>query len=129
MLNEIRFTVFGDPVPKRYRKSVRGDWFLCKQTRSYQEYVGCNAMAAIGGKLWSKYGKYVVDINVQYSVARRRVPDTDNIVKSILDGMTRIIYWDDRLVQEHHINYEYKKSPQTKVFIHVRNLEASDHET
>lgn len=128
MRHEIRFTVFGDPVPKKYGKDKNGEEVLLKDTREYQERVRRNAEAAIRGVFWPQYGKYSVAIDIKYRTVRRQYTDAEGILATILDGMSQLIFWDNTLVTKQRVEYEYQKSAQSKVTIHVVHLEEENHE-
>jgi Holliday junction resolvase RusA-like endonuclease len=91
------FTVFGPPQPKqRARACPNGKHITPKRTRAYEKLV-----ATIAGlqrpRVWRLDGRYHVKARVFFGDARPR--DVDNVAKSLLDGLNRVLWNDDRQVE------------------------------
>ena len=91
----IAFTVPGRPVPAA-RMTQRGT-FLARSQKylAYKEEVGWLAKEAMNGRNPTD-GCILVEIWAY--VSGKKPGDIDNIAKSILDGMNKIVYLDDRQV-------------------------------
>lgn len=108
------FIVKGEAVPKgRPRVSGKGWIYTPKRTKEYEELVRKSYIDAGYGRL---KGALAVSIRVVYKIPKgaskkdtglmltgkimptKRNGDLDNIVKSILDGLNGIAYWDDSQV-------------------------------
>lgn len=100
----LAFTVPGKPVPKqRARKGAGGRWYTPQATRQYEATVGWAAVAARNA--WQRTGKRLLwPLDAQYAVTIRVTPQTrrrmdlDNAAKSLLDGITGVLWNDDSQV-------------------------------
>ncbi len=89
-----RIIVPGRPVPKgRPRLGKNGNVYTPKKTREYEELVGWHAKQTIKEPL---QGDIAIDIRI--CINGNNVPDIDNVCKTLLDGMNRVAYNDDRQV-------------------------------
>ena len=106
---DISFTVPGRPVPAA-RMTQRGKYVKTQAQRylAYKEAVGWAARLAMRGKEMLK-GDVSVEIWV-FSTGKR-IGDIDNIGKSILDGMNKIVYLDDNQVIDFEI-HSRKEMPE-----------------
>ena len=115
-LDEIEFIVDGPPHGKgRPRFARRGQYvttYTDKRTVEYEKHVSWCAMEAMGirHQIWT--GPITVDITFVVrrpkSKCRKKdpderipcmtKPDIDNAIKAILDGMSSIVYTDDKNV-------------------------------
>lgn len=95
----ISFTVPGRPVPKlRHRVRLYGglsQFYTPKRVREYEEHVGWCARAAGVQPL---PGPVAVRVII-YLARGRPEGDTDNYLKSILDGLNGIAWKDDQQVE------------------------------
>ncbi len=95
---EIRFTVPGRPVPKHRHRTVFKDGkvmsYTPRKVREFEQAVGWAARAARVSLL---EGNLAVEIH-SYIDPRRAVPDSDNLAKSVLDGLNGVAWKDDRQV-------------------------------
>ena len=90
----MRFEVLGRPMPKqRPRVGRHGNIYTPSETKAYEELVGIVARQHCKEPLAG-------DIAVAIEVYGKNIGDLDNIAKSILDGMSGIVYVDDRQVTE-----------------------------
>ena len=111
-MKQISFVVPGQPVAKgRARTSAHGGHFTPKKTRVYENQVAAYASEAMYGKLpWG--GPIEVSIEAYMMIPsswgfKKRLtaiagqiqpivrPDLDNIEKSALDGINKIVFVDD----------------------------------
>jgi crossover junction endodeoxyribonuclease RusA len=114
----LSFTIPGQPVPKgRPRLGKGGNVFTPKKTRSYEYAVGMVAAAACAAARWNAQPpakSYAVILRVFTVSARRQ--DLDNVTKCLLDGMNRVVYPDDSLVDELHVYRQLdKERPRVEV--------------
>lgn len=91
------FTVLGPPQPKeRARACPNGKHVTPKKTRAYERLVG--TIAGLTRPLaWRLDGSYRVELRVFFPDARTR--DVDNVAKSLLDGLNKVLWQDDRQVE------------------------------
>lgn len=123
----MRFIVNEKPVGKQrpkfcYRTKTP---YTPKETREYEAKVAAaceNKMKKLGIEITDKPCKVRLDIMVSipksYSKKDRtaclegkklptKTPDTDNVLKSIKDGMQKVFYIDDKQVIEDHVIKRY----------------------
>ncbi len=132
----IKFTVLGEPVAQgRPRAGIRNGKISMRdpmKSRNFKQYVGLVASQYAPDKLinepisieldfyreipksWSKKKK-------QQAIVGEILPavksDIDNYAKSVMDGITGIIYEDDKLVCELKLTKRYSDNPRTEVKI------------
>ena len=108
------------PKPKKRPMWVKGRAVTPKDTRDYEELIGYLAMAQMKGKpkfgnelpikltvvfsfevpnSWSKDKKEQALAGKIYPVGAN-IPDTDNLLKSLLDGLNGVVYVDDKTIVE-----------------------------
>ena len=114
------FVIPTRPVPKeRPRMSTKGRrayLYTPEKTLAYEEYVGLVARKHVKEPLTCK-----VTVGAEMFFRRgKRMPDLDNCIKSLLDGMNGIVYVDDRQVRR--INAEmhevaHAEQERTEVYI------------
>ncbi len=112
------FSVQGPPVPKeRARRCPNGKHVTPKRTRDYESLVGGIAMM-LRPRGWKLDGQYRIEVRAYFPDARGR--DVDNVAKSILDGLNRVLWKDDRqvirCVSEKHIDRE---RPRVEVWVEL----------
>lgn len=90
----IRIIIPGRPVPKQRPRFTRtGHIYTPQETRDYEDFVGWKAKEVIKEPLAGNVALYI-KVYVKGNV----FPDLDNIAKSILDGMNKVAYHDDKQV-------------------------------
>jgi Holliday junction resolvase RusA-like endonuclease len=90
------FTCEGPPQPKeRARACSNGKHITPKKTRAYERLVGTIA-GLQRPRMWRLDGRYRVEMRAYFGDARAR--DVDNVAKSVLDGLNRVLWHDDRQV-------------------------------
>lgn len=111
---ELHFIIPGKPVAKqRVRVVSRGASYTPKETREFEQLVGGYAYLA-GARSVDDVSMFSVDIIVtqqipkSWSKARtsaawngvysNHMPDIDNVAKSILDGLNKVVWKDDKQV-------------------------------
>ena len=90
MTFSLKFTIPGDPIPKaRARVGRRGWSYTPAKTVEYEQAVGWAARKAL-----TESGKAALDSDVRFAVTvdfylgTERQIDLDNLIKSLLDGLT-----------------------------------------
>jgi len=124
----LEFTIPGPPQPKqRARKGKGGRWYTPTPTRRYHAHVAACAHAAlVKAKLigkWPMDEEYMISIMIFFPDKRRR--DADNVVKSIQDGCTHIIWHDDHRVGCYSPPWRIDRdNPRAEVVIDVLDPES-----
>lgn len=94
--DRLRFGVTARPVPKARPRVVDGHAYTPARTLAFEAAVGYGAGAAMRRAGWGLLtGKVLVDLVV---TGARANADVDNLLKSVLDGMTGVVYVDDSQV-------------------------------
>lgn len=95
MREVVRFIVPGAPVPKARPRFAKGHTYTPPQSLAYERKVGLCAREAGAHPTRSKL---ILTVNFRLPNARR--VDLDNLVKSVLDGLNGVAWWDDYQVVE-----------------------------
>lgn len=100
MQNVFEFFIAGRPVPKQRAKysSKTGRFYTPKETVIYENYVKEITKDYIVLPL---VGPVKVEMIMYFNASSKR-PDIDNVIKSVLDGMTGAAYTDDSQIMEVH---------------------------
>ena len=134
---QINFAVYGDPVPKgRPRFSTRGKFpvaYTPEKTRTYEALLKDAAIEAMGSSepLETPVSLYLyIRVPIPKSCTKKRLeaidngsekptkkPDSSNILKSVEDGMNRIVYKDDCQIINHHITKVYSTLPGVDICV------------
>lgn len=114
----IRITIPGRPVPKgRPRLGVRGRRayvYTPPATKEYERIVGWMAKS-------SGCQPFDGPVHVRLDVFTRGKLDVDNVAKSVLDGLTGVVYEDDDQVVELLVRkHKVKDKADERVEIKVR---------
>ena len=134
---QIMFTVYGEPIAKgRPRFSTRGKFpvaYTPEKTKAYEFEVGMMALAAMGGTKPLE-GALEAFIYVTYAVpasySKKRLeaclsglekhtkkPDLDNVVKSVIDGMDKIVFDNDSQITSIHATKVYGEVEKVEVMV------------
>ena len=134
---QIMFTVYGEPVAKgRPRFSTRGKFFVAytpEKTKTYESEVGMMAKAAMGASealegaleafiyvtfpVPASYSKKRTEACLAKKEKHTKKPDLDNVVKSVIDGMDKIIFLNDSQITSIHATKVYGEVPKVEVLI------------
>ena len=133
----IMFTVYGTPTPKgRPRFSTRGKFpvaYTPEKTKAYEFEVGMMALAAMGGTKPLE-GALEAFIYITYAVpesySKKRLeaclnglekhtkkPDLDNVIKSVIDGMDKIVFDNDSQIISIHATKVYGEVAKAEVMV------------
>ena len=136
---EIKFTVPGIPKgkerPRVCRINGRSLTYTPKQTTQYEKLVRASYTAV--SKIFFFFDKdtpleisIIALFSIPKSVGKKlknsmltgdilpiKKPDSDNIVKIILDALNGVAYWDDSQVCRVYFEKIYAEKPETKVII------------
>jgi Holliday junction resolvase RusA-like endonuclease len=131
------FTVYGEPVAKgRPRFSTRGKFpvaYTPEKTKAYEFEVGMMALAAMGGTKPLE-GALEAFIYITYAVpesySKKRLeaclsglekhtkkPDLDNVIKSVIDGMDKIVFDNDSQITSIHATKVYGEVAKAEVMV------------
>ena len=123
----VTFTVDGDPVPKgRPRFARRGTFvqtYTDAKTIDYETQVAMKARQAIGASepfkgaltvflylrfaVPTSYSKKRKEACLNGSEKHIKKPDLDNVVKAVLDGCEKVIFWSDAQIVYTHSTKKY----------------------
>lgn len=91
------FLVEGNPIPKaRPRLGRNGNVYTPRRTTKWETWVGLTAKMR-RPQDWDLSGEFAVRLEFQVRTARA---DVDNLTKSVLDGLNKILWDDDRQVSQ-----------------------------
>ena len=134
---QIMFTIYGEPVAKgRPRFSTRGKFpvaYTPEKTKAFEFEVGMMALAAMGGSkpLEGALEAFIyVTFAVPESYAKKRLeacligtekhtkrPDLDNVIKSVIDGMDKIVFDNDSQITSIHATKVYGEVAKVEVMV------------
>jgi crossover junction endodeoxyribonuclease RusA len=93
----LKFTIPGPPVGKGRPRFWGKKPTTPPKTRKYEELVGwCGRYAANKDHVGNLIGWYYLDVRLYFKNDRR--PDTDNVVKAVMDGLEGVLWANDRNV-------------------------------
>ena len=134
---QIMFTVYGNPVAKgRPRFAKRGNFvqtYTPEKTKTYETEVAMMASAAMGASE-ALEGALEAFIYVTYAVPasyskkrseaclsglekHTKKPDLDNVVKSVVDGMDKIVFLNDSQITSIHATKVYGEIAKVEVMV------------
>lgn len=134
---QIMFTVYGNPVAKgRPRFAKRGNFvqtYTPEKTKTYESEVAMMAKAAMGASE-ALEGALEAFIYVTYAVPasyskkrseaclsglekHTKKPDLDNVVKSVVDGMDKIVFLNDSQITSIHATKVYGEIAKVEVMV------------
>ncbi len=107
----IIFSVSGTPVPKeRPRKGKGGNFYTPERTRIWEQEVGWSAKERMIGRPRLFDGD--LQVTIAFSLPDDKIArDLDNLSKSVLDGMNKIVYHDDRQITRLHLSKRVSSKP------------------
>jgi len=100
----IRFTVYGQPIPKKRPRLGKAGTYTPKATVDYEKMVKRHARQ----QMTMPFNADVFVHMAFYRKTRHRV-DVDNLSKSVLDAMNKVAYTDDYLVKKVFAELGYDK--------------------
>lgn len=144
-MNEIKFTVPGQPVakgrPKVARRGKHVTMYTPEKTANYEGLVAHSAAFAMAGKDLIK-GAVSVDLDIRLQIpaswskkkqqqaadgliAATKKPDADNVEKGIFDGMNGVVWIDDVQVVQVSKRKRYAATPGVVVIVRELNLQVA----
>jgi Holliday junction resolvase RusA-like endonuclease len=134
---QIMFTIYGEPVPKgRPRFSTRGNFpvaYTPEKTKNYESDVGMMAKAAMGASeplegaleafiyvtfaVPASYSKKRTEACLSGQEKHTKKPDLDNVVKSAIDGMDKIVFDNDSQITSIHASKVYGEVAKVEVMV------------
>lgn len=114
----IKIVIPGRPVPKaRPRLGKGGHVYTPARTKQYEELVAWKTKEVIKEPFTGNIAIYI-----KVYVKNNVFPDLDNIAKSILDGMNKVAYHDDKQVS--CLVIQRIKGQEEKVEVELEEVEA-----
>ena len=133
----IMFTVYGEPVAKgRPRFSTRGKFpvaYTPEKTKTYEAEVGLMAKAAMGATktlegaleafiyvtfpVPASYSKKRTEACLNETEKHIKKPDLDNVVKSVIDGMDKVVFNNDSQIMSIHATKVYGEIAKVEVLV------------
>jgi Holliday junction resolvase RusA-like endonuclease len=134
---QIMFTIYGEPVPKgRPRFSTRGKFpvaYTPEKTKIYESDVGMMAKAAMGASeplegaleafiyvtfaVPASYSKKRTEACLSGQEKHTKKPDLDNVIKSVIDGMDKIVFENDSQFTSIHATKVYGEVAKVEVLV------------
>jgi Holliday junction resolvase RusA-like endonuclease len=134
---QIMFTVYGEPIAKgRPRVTTRGKFpvvYTPEKTRTYETEVGMMAKAAMGNTeplegaleafiyvtfpVPASYSKKRTEACLSGSEKHIKKPDLDNVIKSVIDGMDKIVFENDSQITSIHSTKVYGEVAKVEVVV------------
>jgi Holliday junction resolvase RusA-like endonuclease len=134
---QIMFTIYGHPVAKgRPRFSTRGKFpvaYTPKKTKNYESEVAMMAKAAMGASeplegaleafiyvtfaVPASYSKKRTEACLSGQEKHTKKPDLDNVVKSAIDGMDKIVFENDSQITSIHASKVYGEVAKVEVVV------------
>ena len=133
----IIFTVYGHPIAKgRPRFSTRGKFpvaYTPEKTKTYETEVGMMAKAAMGASkalegaleafiyvtfpIPASYSKKRTEACLNDTEKHTKRPDLDNVIKSVIDGMDKIVFFNDSQITSIHSTKVYGDVAKVEVMV------------
>ena len=134
---EVKFIVPGNPKGKQRPRlsKIRGQnvIYTPKQTTQYEKLVRAS-YTAVSKIFFNKDTPLEISIIALFSIPKSmgkklknsmltgdilptKKPDSDNIIKIILDALNGVAYWDDSQVCRVYFDKMYAENPETKIII------------
>ena len=134
---QITFAVYGEPIPKgRPRFSRRGKFpvaYTPEKTKTYESEVGMMAKVAMGASkalegaleafiyvtfpIPPSYSKKRTEACLSDSEKHTKRPDLDNVIKSVIDGMDKIVFENDSQITSIHSTKVYGEVAKVEVMV------------
>ena len=134
---QIMFTIYGIPIAKgRPRFSTRGKFpvaYTPEKTKNYESEVGMMAKSAMGSSeplegaleafiyvtfpVPASYSKKRTEACLSDSEKHTKKPDLDNVVKSVIDGMDKIVFENDSQITSIHATKVYGEVAKVEVIV------------
>lgn len=118
-MTSVTFTIPGQPRPwERVGRGRRGNAYVPQRTKSYEGLVFRAALSALDRRApWPKDAWYRCEIALY--TKDRRIPDTDNVCKAILDGCQGALWANDKRVSAPHPTLVEVCSPEPRAEVTV----------
>jgi Holliday junction resolvase RusA-like endonuclease len=133
----IMFTVYGHPVAKgRPRFSTRGKFpvaYTPEKTKTYETEVGMMAKVAMGASealegaleafiyvtfpIPTSYSKKRTEACLNDLEKHTKRPDLDNVIKAVIDGMDKIVFFNDSQITSIHATKVYGEVAKVEVVV------------
>jgi Holliday junction resolvase RusA-like endonuclease len=134
---QIMFTVYGHPVAKgRPRFSTRGKFpvaYTPEKTKTYESEVGMMAKVAMGASealegaleafiyvtfpVPASYSKKRTEACLNNTEKHTKRPDLDNVIKAVIDGMDKIVFFNDSQITSIHSTKVYGEVAKVEVLV------------
>jgi len=131
-MNPLHIEIPGPPVPKQRPRAAKRKYgsadiymFTPKKTVDYEKAVRHATVAAmhtwkVENKRPWPVEKSRFSVNIFLWMADNRTRDLDNCVKSLTDAMNKVVYADDRQIDELYAVRDYDKTnPRAVVVVRV----------
>ena len=132
--SEVRFVVYGDPIPKARPRFGQGRAHTTKRTKTQEEkialvYAGAYGDFCFGEKIPLRL---VADFYIKIAKSDTKTvkagklsgeirptprPDADNLLKCVQDALNGLAYHDDSQIVEVVARKWYSDAPRTEVYI------------
>ena len=127
---EIKFKILGKPRGKQRPRLIniggKNIVYTPKQTSEYEKLIKASYMA-VSRMFFKKDIPLEINITAFFSGKysdscwATKKPDSDNIIKIVLDGLNKVAYYDDSQVCK--VNFEKKYADIPRVEVKIKSLE------
>jgi Holliday junction resolvase RusA-like endonuclease len=117
------FTVSGPPVGWQRPGQDGGRRYTPETTAAHERAVWGFCRAATGPIRVDRTSRFGIHVLAYQPL---EVPDTDNVLKLIMDALNRHVWWDDRQVYDSHAVKRVSKTTPPRTEIIIWTLEADD---
>lgn len=136
---KIELVIPGEPVPKGRPRINRktGTVYTPKRTKDYEEFIKWKLISEY--KEIPKMDEIVATVRFYLSIPKSaskkrkermskdierptKTPDIDNLFKSVLDGLNKLAFEDDKQIVEAHLYKHWSKTPRTEIKLEERKL-------
>lgn len=135
-MKTLHFTIPGDPVgkgrPRAFRVGTGIRMHTPAKTANYESKVALFAQSALRGERMDPYAPYRVTIQAKFAMPKSwsqkkraamdgiaciKKPDSDNLAKSVCDGLNGVIWKDDSQVFDIRIVKRWADVGRMEVFV------------
>lgn len=118
----IHFEVAGNPKPKERPRFGKHAVYTSKKTSEWEKLVKQSANEFMISRNASVLKEMNLAVVLLFRRQTRQRVDIDNLAKSVLDGMNKIVYEDDTMIKATVISLDFdKQNPGVDIWVFDQN--------